>query len=233
MAQYLNSARARIAPLLQKAQSTVEPTYRLAEKHAVSQYDSLMKKNSQYVVKDPEAAEKLLKQYMFTTLSRSASPPICWTCMSPDPKGTEKVPAGADAYYWCCRIPTGISHCQQEYQQVSKKLAQGSHINMTEVSHCDIHLQENRPANAFALQVTQMPWPIGVCKKMMSCSGVQLLESMPAGSEGLPEGAQMAILSQPSAQILRVCMDFSTILSPGNLIHHIVPKCSNLVMIWR
>ncbi|KAK9862907.1 hypothetical protein WJX84_003120 [Apatococcus fuscideae] len=58
-----------------------------------------MKKNSQYVVKDPEAAEKLLKQYMFTTLSR---------------------------------IPTGISHCQQEYQQVSKKLAQGSHINMTE-----------------------------------------------------------------------------------------------------
>ena len=70
MAQVLNAARARIGPLLQRAQGTVEPTYRLAEKHAVHQYDSLMKQNAEYVVKDPEAANKLLKQYVFTTLSR-------------------------------------------------------------------------------------------------------------------------------------------------------------------
>ena len=127
MAQILNSARARIAPLLSKAQSTVEPAYRLAEKHAVHQYDSIMKQNAEYVVKDPEAANKLLRQYVFTSLSRCGH----------ELKGYSSCPR-----YICSRsnkllaeprIPAGISHCQKEYQQVSQKFAQGSHINMTEV----------------------------------------------------------------------------------------------------
>lgn len=62
--------RARAAQIAQQVQKTVRPTYEWSEKQAVDQYRKLMAANEQYVVKDKDAAEKLLKQYVFTNLAR-------------------------------------------------------------------------------------------------------------------------------------------------------------------
>jgi len=43
---------------------------RTAEKFTADQYNQLMKQNQQYVVKDPAAADKLLRQWVFTNLAR-------------------------------------------------------------------------------------------------------------------------------------------------------------------
>ncbi|KAL6773861.1 hypothetical protein ACKKBG_A22795 [Auxenochlorella protothecoides x Auxenochlorella symbiontica] len=61
---------ARVQQLVSKAKSTVAPIYSTARKEVVKQYDGLLSKNSEYVVKDPEQASKLLKQYTFTKLAR-------------------------------------------------------------------------------------------------------------------------------------------------------------------
>ena len=61
---------ARIQQVVSKAKAAVQPAYTTARKELVKQYDDLMAKNSQYVVKDAEKADKLLKQYTFTQLSR-------------------------------------------------------------------------------------------------------------------------------------------------------------------
>ncbi|KAL6773860.1 hypothetical protein ACKKBG_A22795 [Auxenochlorella protothecoides x Auxenochlorella symbiontica] len=60
---------ARVQQLVSKAKSTVAPIYSTARKEVVKQYDGLLSKNSEYVVKDPEQASKLLKQYTFTKLA--------------------------------------------------------------------------------------------------------------------------------------------------------------------
>ena len=49
-----------------RCRQTPDPSVPPRSKH----YEQLMKENSQYVVKDKAAADKLLKQYIFTTLSR-------------------------------------------------------------------------------------------------------------------------------------------------------------------
>ena len=43
---------------------------RWSERMTSKHFEQLMKDNQQYVVKDKEAADKLLKQYVFTTMSR-------------------------------------------------------------------------------------------------------------------------------------------------------------------
>ena len=53
-----------------KAKSAAEPLYKVAKEQTVKQYDSLMSKGQDYVVKDKAAADKLLKQWFFTNLSR-------------------------------------------------------------------------------------------------------------------------------------------------------------------
>lgn len=60
----------RLAGLVSKAKAATEPAWKVARTETVKQYESLMSKNSQYVVKDSAAADKLLKQYVFTQLSR-------------------------------------------------------------------------------------------------------------------------------------------------------------------
>ncbi|KAL4855911.1 hypothetical protein ACK3TF_003673 [Chlorella vulgaris] len=60
----------RLAGLVSKAKAATEPAWKVARTETVKQYDALMSKNSQYVVKDSAAADKLLKQYVFTQLSR-------------------------------------------------------------------------------------------------------------------------------------------------------------------
>lgn len=64
--------RARATQIAQQVQKTVGPTYQWSEKQAVENYKKLMEANEQYVVKDKDAADKLLKQYVFTSLARFA-----------------------------------------------------------------------------------------------------------------------------------------------------------------
>lgn len=66
--------RARATQIAQRVQKTVAPTYEWSEKQAVGQYKKLMEANQQFVVKDKEAADKLLKQYVYTNLARSLLP---------------------------------------------------------------------------------------------------------------------------------------------------------------
>lgn len=61
---------ARLAALVSKARAAAEPVVSRASSEVAKQYDGLMAKNAQYVVKDKEAADKLLKQYVFTQLAR-------------------------------------------------------------------------------------------------------------------------------------------------------------------
>jgi F-type H+-transporting ATPase subunit g len=64
---------ARLQQLLARARSATEPMYNTARSQAIKQYDALMTSNQQYVVKDKEVADKLLKQWFFTQLARLAS----------------------------------------------------------------------------------------------------------------------------------------------------------------
>lgn len=61
---------ARVQQLLSKAKAAAEPIYKIAREQSVKQYDNVMSKGQQYVVKDKEASDKLLKQWFFTNLSR-------------------------------------------------------------------------------------------------------------------------------------------------------------------
>ena len=61
---------ARAQQLLSKAKAAAEPAYKIAREQSIKQYDNVMSKGQQYVVKDKEAADKLLKQWFFTNLSR-------------------------------------------------------------------------------------------------------------------------------------------------------------------
>lgn len=62
--------RSRLGPLVSKTRATVEPAYKWTENMTTKHYEQLMKENQKYVVKDKEAADKLLKQYVFTKLHR-------------------------------------------------------------------------------------------------------------------------------------------------------------------
>ena len=64
------AVRARAQQIAQQVQKTVGPLYEASEKNAVEQYKKLMSQNQQYVVKDKDAADKLLKQYIYTNLAR-------------------------------------------------------------------------------------------------------------------------------------------------------------------
>ena len=61
---------ARVAALASKLRTALEPAVHKASSTVVQQYETVMAKNAQYVVKDKEAADKLLKQYVFTQLAR-------------------------------------------------------------------------------------------------------------------------------------------------------------------
>lgn len=63
--------RARAQQISQQVQKTLVPLYERGEKQALERYHKLMEENKHFVVKDKEAADKLLKQYVFTSLSRS------------------------------------------------------------------------------------------------------------------------------------------------------------------
>lgn len=60
----------RLAAIVSKARAAAEPAWKVARTETLKQYDALMAKNAQYVVKDKEAADKLLKQYVFTQLAK-------------------------------------------------------------------------------------------------------------------------------------------------------------------
>lgn len=64
------AALSRLSGLANKARSTIEPSYKFAEKHVVGQYNKTMQANKEYVVQDQAAADKLFKQWFFTKLSR-------------------------------------------------------------------------------------------------------------------------------------------------------------------
>lgn len=60
----------RLKQLASKLGKTVEPLYTTARSQTIKQYDALMANNQQFVVKDDEAANKLLRQWFFTRMSR-------------------------------------------------------------------------------------------------------------------------------------------------------------------
>ncbi|DBA89913.1 hypothetical protein WJX79_000230 [Trebouxia sp. C0005] len=64
------AAISRLSGLAGKARSTIEPSYKFAEKHVVDQYHKTMQANKQYVVQDQAAADKLFRQWFFTKMSR-------------------------------------------------------------------------------------------------------------------------------------------------------------------
>ncbi|KAG7667195.1 hypothetical protein NADE_003008 [Nannochloris sp. 'desiccata'] len=64
---------ARLQQVASKAKAAAEPLYKVAREQSVKQYDNLMAKGADYVVKDKAAADKLLKQWFFTNLSRVPS----------------------------------------------------------------------------------------------------------------------------------------------------------------
>lgn len=64
------AALSRLSGLVGKARSSIEPSYKFAEKHITEQYHKTMQANQQYVVKDQAAADKLFKQWFFTKMSR-------------------------------------------------------------------------------------------------------------------------------------------------------------------
>jgi hypothetical protein len=64
------STVSRLTQLLGRARTAVEPVAKMAKEETVKQYQTLMANNQQYVVKDPEAANKLLRQWVFTQLSK-------------------------------------------------------------------------------------------------------------------------------------------------------------------
>lgn len=68
-----SALRSRLTTLLSTAQKTVEPAASFIGKEVSTRYDKLLKDNAQYVVKDKAAADKLLRQWFFTRLSRWVS----------------------------------------------------------------------------------------------------------------------------------------------------------------
>jgi hypothetical protein len=65
-----SALRSRLTGLLSTVQKTVEPSAKYLGTEVSTRYDKLMKDNAQYVVKDKAAADKLLKQWVFTRLAR-------------------------------------------------------------------------------------------------------------------------------------------------------------------
>jgi len=63
-------AASRVQQVLSKVKSAVEPAYNMVRSQTLKQYDTIMANNAQYVVKDKEAGDKLLKQWVFTNLAR-------------------------------------------------------------------------------------------------------------------------------------------------------------------
>lgn len=64
------AALSRLSGLAGKARSTIEPSYKFAEKRITEQYHKTMQANKEYVVQDKAAADKLFKQWFFTKMSR-------------------------------------------------------------------------------------------------------------------------------------------------------------------
>ena len=61
---------ARVQQLATKAKAAAEPIAKIAREQTVKQYDNLMSKGQDYVVKDKAAADKLFKQWFFTNMAR-------------------------------------------------------------------------------------------------------------------------------------------------------------------
>ena len=70
------AVRARAQQIAQQVHKTLVPMYERGEKQALERYQKMMEENKQYIVKDKEAADKLLKQYVFTSLSRLIAQPV-------------------------------------------------------------------------------------------------------------------------------------------------------------
>lgn len=68
-----------MSALLSTVQKTVGPTADYVGKEVSTRYSKLIQENQQYIVKDKAAADKLLRQWFFTRLSRlgpsQTSPP--------------------------------------------------------------------------------------------------------------------------------------------------------------
>ena len=60
----------RLKSLATTANSSLAPHLKSAQTQITTQYGKLLEDNAQYVVKDKAAADKLLKQLVFTNLAR-------------------------------------------------------------------------------------------------------------------------------------------------------------------
>jgi len=60
----------RVQQIVSKAKQAVQPVYSVAKTEAVKQYETIMVKNAEYVVKDKAAADKLAKQWFYTNMAK-------------------------------------------------------------------------------------------------------------------------------------------------------------------
>ena len=123
-----NMLRARLGPLVSKVQQTVAPVYKSTESVVTKQYENIMKGGEQYVVKDPAEADKLLKQWFYTNMSRLAICHYACRCLAmchircPSYLGRET-----------CRIPAGVKQMEKEWGSVQDKLGKRHEMPLTEV----------------------------------------------------------------------------------------------------
>ena len=53
-----------------QAYNAASPAVKTTQEKVTEEYKKMMHRNAEYVVRDPKAADKLLKQWFFTNLSR-------------------------------------------------------------------------------------------------------------------------------------------------------------------
>jgi F-type H+-transporting ATPase subunit g len=131
------AAGSKARALLSRVRGVVEPHMRSARDKGASQFEGLLARNAEYVVKDKAAADKLLKQYVFTQLARCARrrPPLV-----PPPPPLRRPPRPPRAHLTpCtlprrCRIPPGLAHSRQEAAAVRARLANLRELPVPEVA---------------------------------------------------------------------------------------------------
>ena len=132
-----NAVRARLGPLLNKVHQSVAPVYKSTEKAVSEQYEKLMKGGEQYVVKDPAQADKLLKQLVYTNLSRCVrsatvfGKPAGNIIQHPFCNPVSHCPHCAKILF--CRIPAGVKQVENEWGTVQSKFAKRNDMPLTEV----------------------------------------------------------------------------------------------------
>lgn len=180
------AALSRLSGLASKARSTIEPTYKFAEKQVTEQYHKTMQANKQYVVQDQAAADKLFKQWFFTKMARhvhrlqqSQRPHESFSVHVCERRSMGTCPDD-------CRIPKTMDASKKEWSDLKGQWAKRSDLHLTEVltgqlcalqsqQTCDV-MKQRKPS-----QVDGMPHGMCHAWQLADCELHLLTASMDAG----------------------------------------------------